>query len=263
MEETYKPERRFEVSIVAFMFLGYWNVKIALFKADPENNTDTIDFTKAIKDYDEDTFHAEDYLKSLFTWEEVEAMREYFKNDKHMHTFNCSEICFPIPKNIIGVGSIPVGIEAEGFYEFTNEENYPLKFKVRGYYDLRRHKRIEQENKKKETWMFTNKSVEAEVDESLNAIVSWIKNKYERREFEGIGKLIFLQQWLKNVERKVTSDSISSRMTNLSNWIRELDATRGFRDVVKIQIIQNELKILKQEAWFIQNSNDKTDDMMD
>ena len=147
MEETYKPERRFEAYLIVSKFKGYRNVKMVLFKTDPENNTDTIDFARAIENYDSADEHkvdTEDYLKGLFNWEEVEAMREYFKDWEDMQIFNYSEVCFPIRNNIIGVMGLAVG-GLDDFYMFSKAKGYPLKFKVWGYYDLRYCESIEKE----------------------------------------------------------------------------------------------------------------------
>ena len=138
MEENYKPERRFEAYLIASRFGGYRNVKMILFKNDPENNTDTIDFTKAIKDYDpadERGGYPEHYLKGLFTWEEVEAMKKCFEDWENVQTFYHAEVDFPISNNSVGVGSMGVDRSC-GFYLFDKSENYPLEFDVQGYYNL-------------------------------------------------------------------------------------------------------------------------------
>ena len=149
MEEVYKPERRFKASLILHGFKNRKNVRMFLFKADSENNTDAIDFAKAIRDYDyysvsEYMVYAEDYIKELFTWEEVEAMREYFEDLGNVRTFDYSEANFPIPNITVGVGALaPRG--PRGFCVFNKFEGYLLKFDVRGYYNLDYHELIEDE----------------------------------------------------------------------------------------------------------------------
>ena len=141
MEESYKPERRFEAYLIVSRFRGYRNVEMTLFKKDSENNTDTIDFARAIKDYvppaDGDKSYPKEYIKELFTWEEVEAMKECFKHWDNVETFYHTEIDFPISNDRFGVGSRGQG-RLYGFYMFDMSENYPLNFDICGYYDLGR-----------------------------------------------------------------------------------------------------------------------------
>ena len=112
-----------------------------LFKKDSENNADTFDFPKAIKDYvpraDGLKSYAEECLEELFTWGEVEAMGECFKHWDNVETFYYAEVNFPIPSNSMGVG--PMGQDRFcGFYKFETSRNYPLNFDVWGYYNLER-----------------------------------------------------------------------------------------------------------------------------
>ena len=52
MTETYKLERRFEAYLKIPGFENGSSITMILFKPDPENNTDTIDLAKVVKDYD-------------------------------------------------------------------------------------------------------------------------------------------------------------------------------------------------------------------
>ena len=146
-ETAYKPERRFEACLIVPRFKGCRNVKMILFKKDSENNADTFDFPKAIKDYvppaDGDKSYPEEYIKELFTWEEVEAMKECFKHWDNVETFYHTEVDFPISNNRFGVGSRGQG-RLYGFYMFDISENYPLEFDVWGYFDLERYGVIEE-----------------------------------------------------------------------------------------------------------------------
>ena len=141
MEETHKPERRFEAYLIVPRFRGYRNVEMTLFKKDSENNTDTIDFAKVIKDYvppaDGHKSYPEEYIKELFIWEEVEAMKECFKHWYNVEIFYHNEVDFPISNDRFGVGSRGQG-RLYGFYMFDMSENYPLNFDIWGYYDLGR-----------------------------------------------------------------------------------------------------------------------------
>ncbi len=132
MEETYKPKRRFRAYVTTIIY-GY-KVKITLFKADQEIY-DHIDLLKAFlqcNPADGTKADAEYYLKRIFTLEEIEALKEFFKNWKQMQTFDYEEVRFPISNSIMRPGDSSIN----GTYavvRFNETGTYPLKFTVRGY----------------------------------------------------------------------------------------------------------------------------------
>lgn len=135
MGEIYKPERRFAVSLKRFDLCGYKNVNVALVKTDIENNADTFDFTKAIKDYDPGDKMNRDAvasIKELFTWGELEALRAYMKQYDGIQTFHYKEVQFPVSNKSVCMqfyhewGNWPR-------YDFYRQKNYSLKLKVSAY----------------------------------------------------------------------------------------------------------------------------------
>lgn len=144
MEEIYKPERRFHATLEMRELLGYANVVFDLFKGDPENNKDTIDFEKAIKNYvpPEDGYdhYAETALRESFTWEEIEAMREYFMKWGNDYIFDFFELSIPVSNGTCGPSAFGVGGSDRQFI-FNTLDGYPLSFSVIGHCDFCNFKR--------------------------------------------------------------------------------------------------------------------------
>ena len=80
-----------------------------------------------------------DLVEELFTQEEIDAMRPYFEQFPET-MFEFTEMELPIEtRDCMGVGAIPVG-GPQDFYMFSEAKDYPLPFKVWGYFDLRHTK---------------------------------------------------------------------------------------------------------------------------
>jgi hypothetical protein len=144
MEETYKPERRFRASLTIYNLWGYQDVEMYLYKDDIENNTDTIDFSKAIKDYDpadKERYYPESAVKEMFTLDEILIMKEYFNRWGDVHIFHYSEASFPIKENTIGTRYVAVGGNNDR-YMFSEDEGYPLNFSICGFYSITGCKKI-------------------------------------------------------------------------------------------------------------------------
>jgi hypothetical protein len=81
----------------------------------------------------------DDYLQSAvdqtFSGTEVEALRQYFANWED--TEFSAEPARPVADGMLGVGIRAVG-GRDDFYLFWKCEDYPLPFRVAGYYDLSR-----------------------------------------------------------------------------------------------------------------------------
>jgi len=100
-------------------------------------------YAELIAGYDEPSDHDYTYPKGavdeLFSAAEARALIEYL--DKHLgteSTQSMKQAGIPIDRNTCGLGAIPVG-GPQGFLMLSERNEWPLPFKVWGYYDLRGH----------------------------------------------------------------------------------------------------------------------------
>jgi len=125
---------------------NYKNVMMILFKPDL-TAAEKKELPSIIKNYKKmnknNKLYAQSIAEELFTDKEVSQMKVYFKSFKNTK-LQQHRVELPLnADNRMGVGAIPVG-GLQGFYMFSEQKNYSLKFKVWGYYDLRQYEFVSQ-----------------------------------------------------------------------------------------------------------------------
>ncbi len=118
---------------------GRKNVAVNWFFAD-ERETPPAPYAEVIEGYDpadEGKTYPEGAIDEAFTLEEAHALADYLR-DRHADETEITELRLPIRFSTMGCGAIPVG-GPQGFLKLEYEPDYPLPFKVWGYYDLRQH----------------------------------------------------------------------------------------------------------------------------
>jgi len=79
--------------------------------------------------------YAEEAIDELFTEDEANQLAAYLDAFGEEHVTTIKEAALPIPKNMMGVGAIPVG-GGDDFYMLCKQQEYFLPFEVWGYFDL-------------------------------------------------------------------------------------------------------------------------------
>jgi len=139
--ETYKAGRRFEASLTLSKLKWgdhiYNNVKLFLCKEYSRDYAEP-DFKEMIENYEtvsREQEYTEEYTRELFTWEEIEAMRECFKKSKEQQVFDYSGVKLPLPKGTIPLIMPPCN-ESHHRVLLREFNKYPLEFEVCGYFNL-------------------------------------------------------------------------------------------------------------------------------
>ncbi|MDG6219594.1 MAG: hypothetical protein QCI00_09175 [Candidatus Thermoplasmatota archaeon] len=131
------------ISIIVKEFDGFKDVHMTIFRYSGEPPFNPKDYvfdtiSKNSEEYDYSKMHIEEH----FTLDEVERITEYLKQYKDT-IVQKPDICrLPEDGSVMPTGGIPIG-GAQDFYVFSEAKDYPLgDLKIAGYYDLRRHEKI-------------------------------------------------------------------------------------------------------------------------
>lgn len=91
-----------------------------------------------IKDYNQKDSDAIHCLQESFTIDEIEQMKAYFRSIRDLNddAFSYEEVKLPISNDLYPIGGLFAG-GLQDFIDLYKHPNYPLKFKISGYYDLR------------------------------------------------------------------------------------------------------------------------------
>ena len=118
-------------------FDGYKDVEVILIGGD-HNNT-PFDIYKYISDASERHGYHIMYIEEFFTLEEIQQIIEGFSkiNNAIIHGPFQAEI--PIDPD---AAILPFTRGGPDLFLFHESENYPLDFKIEGYYDLSKHKKL-------------------------------------------------------------------------------------------------------------------------
>ncbi|SIN77804.1 hypothetical protein [Halodesulfovibrio marinisediminis] len=144
-------DRLYTMSIIIRSFKGRKNVEAHLFRSDiPEAELQDAKLLRCI-DTDCEKYKLEQSLTGTledtkrmvlecFTKEERDAVIKYLEQRYHtrLRKITTGPLSFPVPQGTMPLSTIPEG-KSMGFIKFDNVPDYPLDFKVRGFYDLELH----------------------------------------------------------------------------------------------------------------------------
>jgi len=124
-------EGRYLVSATAKEFSQYKDVSFSIFRDDmPLEECEAL-----TKPFDITDPQAMSYADQTFTLEQAEQIKAWLEDPDV--SVNIKPAMTP-KQNCMSVSAIPVG-GLQNFISFHRFPNYPLSFKIAGYYDLRQH----------------------------------------------------------------------------------------------------------------------------
>jgi hypothetical protein len=102
-----------------------------------ERQTPLVAMAEAIQDYQQlasaERAFPEAYVNEQFSQEEARELMIYL--DRKGITVHIEEVSLPVMENMRGCQAIPAGADS-GFYDLSQEKDYNLSFKVRGFYHI-------------------------------------------------------------------------------------------------------------------------------
>lgn len=129
---------RYAVNLIVDEISGYHNVEVHLFHLSdsmPRGEMAKLVVlapNRTVEDVAE--WYTATAIEQTFSKAEVQQLHAYLKQKGYFRGLKIHRAWCP-DNNCLGYGAYPIG-SGEGWHDFYQEEDYPLQFKVAGYFDL-------------------------------------------------------------------------------------------------------------------------------